>query len=335
MKLTGRAIDGFLRRPDAQMRAVLLYGPDAGLVGERAATLARHVVSDVDDPFRIVTLTGAVLADDPARLADEMGAISMFGGRRLIRVRDVADKAVAAFTGALALGPASDALIVVEAGDLPPRSALRQFFEKADSAAALPCYLDEAGDVARVVRDSLAEAKLQLDRDAELYLAESLVGDRQLARRAIEKLITYMGSEKRVTLAHAQECVGDSTEQALDELPQAMADGNVEVADRVLQRLLGQGEAPVRILRVLQGHMLRLHQAASLMAAGQTADAAVAALRPPPFFKTRERMVRQAQKRILQRLFDAEAACKRNGPPPELLCSHVALEVTRACRRRS
>lgn len=341
MKLAGRAIEGFLRRPDPQVRAVLVYGPDSGLVAERALLLARHIVPDSLDPFRVVTLTGAMLADDPARLADEMGAISMFGGRRVIRVRDATDKAAPAFTHILAATPLDDSFVVVESGDLTPRSALRLLFEKSEAAAALPCYLDDAGDVARVVREALGDAGMKLERDAEQYLAESLRGDRQLARRAIEKLITYMGKERHITLDNAQACIGDNTEQGLDELPLAVADGNVTVSDRVLQRLLGQGEAPVRILRVVQGHMLRLHQAAAQMALGHGAEAAIGNLRPPPFFKAKDRMVQQVQglsverlNKILQKLFEAEIACKRSYPAPELLCSHSVLEIARACRRR-
>jgi len=39
MKLAAGRVEGFLRRPDPEIRAVLLYGPDAGLVRERAEAL--------------------------------------------------------------------------------------------------------------------------------------------------------------------------------------------------------------------------------------------------------------------------------------------------------
>ena len=93
MKLAPARVAAFLRRPDPAIRAILLYGPDAGLVRERADVLARSVCADLADPFRIADLNGAVLAADPARLADEAAQLSLIGGRRVVRVRaaDVLD----------------------------------------------------------------------------------------------------------------------------------------------------------------------------------------------------------------------------------------------------
>ena len=87
MKLAAARVEGFLRQPDPEIHAVLLYGPDAGLVRERAETLARGVCPDLHDPFRVAELSGGMLVSDPARLADEAAQISLMGGRRVVRVR--------------------------------------------------------------------------------------------------------------------------------------------------------------------------------------------------------------------------------------------------------
>jgi DNA polymerase-3 subunit delta len=138
MKLAGSRIESFLRRPDPGIRGVLLYGPDAGLVRERAENLARTVCPDLRDPFRVAELTAATLAADPTRLADEAAQISLMGGRRVVRVRDAGDALAPLFTRFLA-APAGDALVIAEAGDLPARSALRRAFDEAAVAAAIGC----------------------------------------------------------------------------------------------------------------------------------------------------------------------------------------------------
>jgi DNA polymerase III subunit delta len=91
MKISDRQIEGFLRAPDPAIRAVLLFGPDIGKIKEFADRLGHTVLPSLDDPFRLADLTGAQLRDDPARLADEAAALSLTGGRRLIRVRDTGD----------------------------------------------------------------------------------------------------------------------------------------------------------------------------------------------------------------------------------------------------
>jgi len=77
MKLPASRVAAFLHQPDPAIRAVLLYGPDAGLIRERADTLARGVCPDLHDPFRVADLSAAALAADPARLADEAAQMSL------------------------------------------------------------------------------------------------------------------------------------------------------------------------------------------------------------------------------------------------------------------
>src|SRR5260370_7815602 len=69
--LRGKEIDAFLARPDPGRPIILLYGPDSGLVRERAEALLASAVDDPNDPFSLVRLHGDELSADPSRLSDE------------------------------------------------------------------------------------------------------------------------------------------------------------------------------------------------------------------------------------------------------------------------
>src|SRR6185437_3026273 len=184
-------------RPDPEVRAVLLYGPDAGLVRERADALGRTVSEDLLDPFRVADLTGAIIAADPARLFDEAAQISLMGGgRRLVRVREAGDTQSTAF-GRFLTDPPGDGLVVVEGGDLPGRSSLRRAFDDAPRGVAIGCYPDSARDLAEVIRESLAAHRVTASRDAVDFLAAHLGGDRLLTRSELEKLALYAGDGGR------------------------------------------------------------------------------------------------------------------------------------------
>ena len=75
-------IDRFLAKPSAP--AVLVYGPDAGLVRERVEGLVRASVENPADPFSVVRIESEELAANPARLADEANTVPLFGGRRAV-----------------------------------------------------------------------------------------------------------------------------------------------------------------------------------------------------------------------------------------------------------
>ena len=338
MKLPAGRIAGFLRSPDPDIRAVLLYGPDAGLVRERADALGRTIAPDLRDPFRVADLTGAVLVTDPARLYDEAAQISLMGGRRLVRVREIGDAQSAIF-GRFLADPPSDGLAVVEAGDLPTRSALRRLFEGAPSGVAIGCYPDSARDLADVIRDTLAAHRIAVSRDAIEFLVAHLGGDRLLTRAELEKLALYVGDGGRVELDDARISIADSAALSLDEAVLAVGEGDVAALDRALVRVFQEGDSPVSVVRALLRHFQRLHALSARLAAGEPVDSALRAARPPIFFKQQDSFRRQLSRwrepqlrRQLETLMAVEARIKTTGMPAETACRAALFEIAQAAR---
>ena len=347
MKLKAGEIPGFLKAPPAGIAVVLVYGPDRGLVRERADALGLTAVEALDDPFTVSTLTGADLADDPARLADEAGAIGLMGGRRLVRVREAGDP-VAALLSAYLAAPIPEALVVVEAGDLPARSKLRKAAEGHAAAAALPCYLDDGMALSSVISEVLRINHLRADPETMSYLENRLGGDRALTRRELEKLALYVGPgdpasgdpPRPVTLADAEACVGDAAALTLDTVVEAAALGDRAGLDRAMDRALGAGVAPFAVHRAVLNHFKRLHRAAMAMDEGLSPDQAMKALAPPVFFKA-QGAFRQALRlwtgdrlaRAIVLLVEAEIAMKSTGMPGPTLLRRELMRLASAAGR--
>ena len=152
-------IERFLAAPGADIRAALIYGRDRGVVRERANALAKKATANPDDPFDAALLTDSDIDGDPARLEGELSAISMMGGRRLVRLRIFGEKAATDKAAAESLKAHlegsfnAEAFFLIEAGALGRDSALRGAAEKAKAGAvAVPCYEDDTGDIARMTR---------------------------------------------------------------------------------------------------------------------------------------------------------------------------------------
>ena len=338
MKLAAGRVEGFLRRPDPAIRAVLLFGPDAGLVRERADVLGRTVATDLHDPFRVADLTGATLAADPARLYDEAAQISLMGGKRLVRVREIGDGHSAVF-GRFLADPPGDGLVVAEAGDLPARGAMRRLFDDAPSGVAIGCYPDSARDLAEVIRETLASHRITVSRDAQEFLVAHLGGDRLLTRGELEKLTLYAGDGGRVELDDAQLSIADSAALSLDDAVLAAAEGDGAALDRALRRVFEEGESPVSVIRAALRHVQRLHALSARMAAGDTVDGVLRGARPPIFFKQQDSFRRQLTqwrepqlRRQLDALMAAETLLKTTGIPAEATCRAALLAMARqAC----
>ena len=339
MKISGRA-DAFVAKPDPALVAVLIYGPDAGLVRERLNALTKSVAGSLDDPFRVSEFNADVLRDDPARLGDEAAALSFGGGRRVVRIRNATDTSAEAITNFIE-APIGEALVLVAADDLNARSKLRAAFEKAENAAALPCYADDSQTLAVVIRETLKAAGLSISADATSWLSDHLGGDRELSRRELEKLILYVGDARSVTEDDVMACIGDTAAMSLDDLIFAVGDGDQATVQRVFGRMTNEGTSAIGILTAVARHVVRLHETRGRMAEGKNMESAMMSLRPPVFFKFKSRFTAQLNKwtepllaRALDVLNDAEMTAKSTDMPADAVIERALIQVANVARSR-
>jgi DNA polymerase-3 subunit delta len=350
MKLSGKSIDRFLASPDPAIVAVVIYGPDEGLVRERAEHLVAVVAGDPKDPFRVAELPASAIEADAARLADEADQLPMTGGRRVLRLREAGDGIARPLLSWLDAGTAgSSGFVVIEAGDLGPRTSLRKLAETHPHAASLPCYRDEIATLQTLAREKLRAEGLAIAPEAMQWLATHLGSDRAVTLAELEKLALYKlgepaaggaraGEPPRVELADVLAVVGDSAELALDDLVYAVGDGELPALERAAQRSFAEGAAPVMVLRALGRHFLRLQLAGGL-AREAGIEAAVARIRPPIFFKYLPRFKSQVARwnepllaEALARIVEAERQCKRSALPAQTVCHHALIEIAQLVR---
>jgi DNA polymerase-3 subunit delta len=332
--------DRTAKNPPKGMIAALVYGPDAGLARERSETMLKTVVDDLSDPFRVSELDEPTLANDPARLADEAAAISMLGGRRVVRVRGATNGLAKVFETFLD-DPKGDALIVVEGGDLAKGSALRKVFEEADNAAAIPCYPDSARDLSDVVRDVLRAEGLSIAPDALADAVSRLGSDRGVTRRELEKLALYARGQKEITLADVRAAMGDEAEARAEEACDAAGSGELQRLDLALERLWASDVSPVAVMRQAMGHFQRLLLVLSESARGESIDFAMKKLRPPLHFSRTDSFKAQLRKwneprlgEALDMLLEAEALCKTTGVPAEAATARALFNVAAMVKAR-
>ena len=330
--------DKYVVNPPKALSIALVYGPDAGLVQERAEKLLKTVTPDLSDPFNAADLSEAALLADPARLADEAAAISMMGGRRTVRVRGAGNDMADILEGFLD-DPKGDALVVIEAGDLAKTSALRKLFDGHKTAAAIQCYPDSVRDLGDVVRDALRAEGLTIMPDALEDAVSRLGSDRGVTRRELEKLILYMHGQKQVTLADVRAVMGDEAEARSESACDAAGTGDLARLDRELERLWASDTQPAQVIRSAMGHFQRLVQARESSARGTNMDDVMKRLRPPIHFSRANAFKAQAQRwstdrlgEALDMLLEAEALTRTTGAPAEAVTGRALMNIAAMAR---
>ena len=321
-------VEGWLRRPPENVSIVLIYGPDRGLVSERARSFAEKTGLPLDDPFSVVRLDAGEAERDQGRLLDEARTVPMFSSRRLLWVRNAgAQKSLADDVKALSAEPPRDAMILIEAGDLKKGAPLRSAVEGSAIGMALPCYGDEDRDIDSVIDDELGKSGMGIAMEARGALRRNLGGDRLATRGEIAKLALYAHGKREIELEDVLALTGDVSGLSVDEAVDAMLDGRIDDFDQSFTRQSLSGSQSYLVLAAAIRQMQALH----LMRAGMKergAASVVASAKPPVFFARRklvERVLERWSTEALQRgLARLQAAVLATRQRPDL-----AVEIAR------
>ncbi|MEO1492471.1 MAG: DNA polymerase III subunit delta [Pseudomonadota bacterium] len=280
MKIAARSAPGFCRAPDTSLIGALLFGPDDGLIAERRRDLVAALLGGDDTDMRLTRLAAADARKDAALVADELRAQGFFPGRRVVVIEDGTDGLGKPLAAALDGVTDADAFLVVAAGTLTARSALRKLFETDGRLAAVQMFADapDPRDVEERLR--LAGVAAPVSRDA----VEVLVGlgadmDHGSFAQLLTKIAVYVtGQTEQVSAEQVLAMAPQGLDTEVDRLVQAVADGRPGEIGGLMRRLGASGAAPTTLLIAMARHFRQLMLAAS---APGGAEAGIALIKPP------------------------------------------------------
>ncbi|MCG2842831.1 DNA polymerase III subunit delta [Sandaracinobacter sp. RS1-74] len=272
-----------LSRWNPDVRLLLLAGPDESGTRE-AAGAALNALGDREDPMSVTELSGDELRSDPGRLADEAASVSMFGGRRVIRVTGAGEAAQEAVRLLLA-APVAGNPVVMLAGELTKASGLRKLAEESPLALALISYPLEGRDLANWLAREAQERGLRLDGAVAERLLATSDGDTGILASELDKYALYLdsspGEPKRLERAHVAALGADSAEEDMAALVSAVVAADRRAVERQL-RLLADGSA-IPALRAMARRLVQMAEARAAMESGADPRSAVKGLRPPVY----------------------------------------------------
>ena len=332
-------IDKYLKKADSSIGAFLIYGSNEGLVAEYVRRLVQSVSPDVYDPFHVVYLNGAEVNSDPGLLSSEYNSQSLMGGRRVIVIRD-ADNNLTKQLKLLFENSVADTLVVVYSVSLNKKSSLVAWAEGADNAAAVACYEDRDEDIFSTARAMFIDNAVTIGNEALQLLCARLSNDRKSNVGEIEKLITYLGDRRNVTIDDVKAVISDQSVSNTDDVCYYTAGGNSEKSQKALQRLLNEGEEPVTIVRALGSHFSRLIVCRGYMEKGETPEKAMDKLVPRIMFYRVSSFKRQLalwpKERlfsVMELLYKCECDCKTTNYPATEILSYCLMQISSAAAK--
>jgi DNA polymerase-3 subunit delta len=330
----GRAVD----QPDIRVRFYLLHGPDEA---QSRALGARLLEGLGASKFAIAAGT---VKSDPASLADEAGAMSLFGGKRAIWI-EPATKDIEDGVAALLAGGETESPVVAVAGALPKTSALLKLAEASPHALAFAAYLPEGQDAARMVTDVGRRFGLKISPPVASRLADACGSDQAIVAQELQKLALYIDASPHAPkeLDHeAIDAVGaDTAEGDFLRLADLALSGEIGELSDELRHLPHGGSEAIPVVRSLQRRLLMLAPARARIERGESPGAVMTSLGRSLFWKDKPLVAQMLSQwsadrlaRVAERAGELERALMFSPAPQQEALGEELLAIAREARRR-
>ena len=239
-----------------KIRALLVYGPDAGHADEYCDRAVEILGIEKDNLF---ALDADDLVAKQEALFAESCTPSMFGGQKMVIISNAGDSDTGIISDLIS-HPGLSAFVIVSAGELRAGGGLRSLFEGGDDIAALPCYNDDERTLETLIRGELsAESGIkQITPDAMSYMLTHLGGDRGITRGFLNKIAIYVSDKHIVELEDVEKCLPDTGAVDTDDYLYSLTAGYLNQTMTALDRLLYSGAEPNMLIRMLYIHFKKL-----------------------------------------------------------------------------
>jgi len=263
MKIANYQIENYLQKIDKEKIAgCLLYGPNLVLSSYRLEMISKKIVSNLADPFLVSILSEARCSDDQGSIADEFYSIPMFGGRKLIIIKDAGNNTAQSIKQLISnkdFIKKSDNFILIQAGDLSKTSALRKIFEDSPSLVGIGCYEDDDQFIRKFVNDKLLENNFKFNANIVNLLIEKFGKNRQILSLEIEKLSQYFQENKNLTQETLNEILVEQNEVSLNQFINNFADKKFSLALHEAKRLLDEEIKSIGLIRIWREYFYKLY----------------------------------------------------------------------------
>ena len=334
MKAQKYQIDALAGEIKNTFQGALVFGYDESMVQEYAKKIAHFIVPNLKDDFAVREITAAQIKENASLVLDELNALSLMGGRRVVWIKNATESMGSMIDDVLQNLKTNNFLLIT--GDAFSKSAsVRVVCENHPKILTIVCYPDEANDIRLLIQNTLSQNGYQITSDAVAAFMDSVGQSRGMTLSELDKLMTYQKNDKLITAETIHQVIDNSSIFSFDSLCFAIGEGNHANANTFYNKLLESGETPVSIIRKLLTYFNKLLLGVHLLSQKKSMEEALKKVLTPAQFKLKSAVSKQltywnkeALSQILKQLLETEKSTKTTALPAELIVLRTITSLT-------
>lgn len=332
MKLSHNELANFFVNIPSNIKSVLIYGSDNGLVYERAKLLEKSLIKKHGE-VTTVRYNFDELKNNFDNLYQSLNNLNFFSNFQLFIIEACPAKLSKDLELILEKITDNNFLILL-ADELSPSSTTRKFFETAKNAVIIPCYKDDARNIKLIAKKIFNDNKIKFSEDILDYIAQNLNGDRKYIISELEKLVTFIGDGGELDINDIKDCCSLSITASFDDFTSAVSDLNYEKSIDLFNELVAKGTQVISINRSLSNYFMKIFEAKSYIEAGIDQAMAVKKISPPIFVMHINNFNRHIKNfeidelaKYIEILYKLEIKNKQTGAPVEIVSKQILHKI--------
>ena len=339
MNIKPEQVETILKSLPQTIRGVVIYGSNEGMVSTLSEAFIKSISSDIYDAFHVSYLDMADVMSDIGCLYAEFNAQSLMGGRRVVVIKNATANLTKPLRELLS-SSSSDTLLVISSSTLKTKDSLAVMAKDEAFMYGIGCYDDRDEDISQFASKFMSKNGFNIDNITFQLLCSRLSNDRKISANELDKLITYMGNNKNISVEDVLTVISDSSASSQEDLCYFVALGQTEKAIASYNRLIFEGEQPVSIIRAISYHFMKLLDCAVKMEKGDTTEKVIFGLRPPLMFFRKNAFTTQLRTwnrtrllNALTLLYQTERECKTTDLPAEQVASFALIRIANTVKK--
>jgi DNA polymerase-3 subunit delta len=236
--------------------AVVLFGLDEGELNH-ALTQLKQLLGLLGKGSSFLSISKEAFKKNSFIATDEANMPSLIAERRFLFIDEDIPFTVAALTHFLQ-HKHTDALLIIQGGNLNKTNALRIEAEKNPRVLAISCYTPSLADIQKSVLAYFQTHHKRISQTVLNELCQKVSFNQQVINQELEKLLLYLGDKEEVTLPDLAACLTTSSDTPLEDFCFDLADGKIENVQKFLHLYLSSGESEVALFRAVREYFERL-----------------------------------------------------------------------------
>ena len=263
----------------------LFHGSNHGKVDD-CANLIVDLKKEGKDIEVISLYSEELKKGELSKVFDENCSLNIFGTQVLLKLYLNSEKIGKEFVSLISSYETNNLIVVVKSDQLTPKSQIRSFFEKSESAICVPCYEESDNEKLTYIKNYLKREMIELTVSELNLLSNSLPSQRLIIKNELEKIVILFkkfGRKKSFDffLSHISESLHNDQSKFI----LSLSSRNTKNFVKNFNSFTNFNADNVKLVSYLHEHFFRLLVVKSKYKEGLDIKDAIKQLKPPVFFK--------------------------------------------------